>query len=116
MVRLLEKALVKESQIRELARDLLDLIAAGNHRVVLNFQAIERLASWMAFVVDEAGRRCAAGDGGALKVCGLPSSTGANVSDRRRRARRFDLRKRSRRDRKPVAGVPPGRGRFRLRS
>ena len=72
VVRLVEKALVKESQIRELARDLLDLIAAGNHRVVLNFQAIERLASWMAFVVDEASRRCARGDGGALKICGLP--------------------------------------------
>jgi anti-anti-sigma factor len=72
VVRLVEKALVKESQIRELARDLLDLIAAGNHRVVLNFQAIERLASWMAFVVDEAQKRCACGDGGALKVCGLP--------------------------------------------
>ena len=72
VVRLVEKALVKESQIRELARDLLDLIAAGNHRVVLNFQAIERLASWMAFVVDEAQKRCASGDGGALKLCGLP--------------------------------------------
>ncbi len=72
VVRLLEKSLVKEAQIRELARDLLDLIAAGNHRVVLNFQAIERLASWMAFVVDEARKRCAMGDGGALKICGLP--------------------------------------------
>ena len=71
MVRLVEKAIVKESQIRELARDLLDLIAAGNDRIVLNFQAIERVASWMAFVVDEAWRRCASGDGGALKVCGL---------------------------------------------
>jgi anti-anti-sigma factor len=72
VVRLVEKALVKESQVRELACDLLDLIGAGNHRVVLNFQAIERLASWMAFVVDEAQKRCAAGDGGALKVCCLP--------------------------------------------
>jgi anti-anti-sigma factor len=72
IVRPVEKALVKESQIRELARDLLDLISAGNHRVILNFQAMERLASWMAFVVDEARRRCAAGDGGALKICGLP--------------------------------------------
>ena len=71
VVRLVEKAIVKESQIRELARDLLDLIAAGNDRIVLNFQAIERVASWMAFVVDEAWRRCASGDGGALKVCGL---------------------------------------------
>ena len=71
VVRLVEKSIVKESQIRELARDLLDLIAAGNDRIVLNFQAIERVASWMAFVVDEAWRRCASGDGGALKVCGL---------------------------------------------
>jgi anti-anti-sigma factor len=72
IVRLMEKALVKESQVRELARDLLDLISAGNHRVILNFQAMERVASWMAFVVDEARRRCADGDGGALKICGLP--------------------------------------------
>ena len=71
IVRLLEKTLVKESKIREVARDLLDLIAAGNHRIVLNFHAIERVASWMAFVVDEASRRCASGDGGALKICGL---------------------------------------------
>ena len=71
VVRLAEKAIVKESQVRELARDLLDLIGAGNDRIVLNFQAIERVASWMAFVVDEAWRRCASGDGGALKVCGL---------------------------------------------
>jgi anti-anti-sigma factor len=71
VVRLVEKAIVKESQVRELARDLLDLIAAGNDRIVLNFQATERLASWMAFVVDKAWRRCASGDGGALKICGL---------------------------------------------
>ena len=116
MVRLVEKALVKESQIRELARDLLDLIAAGNHRIVLNFQAIERLASWMAFVVDEAGRSCASGDGGALKVCGLPSSARPNVPDRRRRARRLAPRERGGRDRKPVAPDPPGRGRCPSRS
>jgi anti-anti-sigma regulatory factor len=71
VVRLVDKAIVKESQIRELARDLLDLIAAGNDRIVLSFQAVERVASWMAFVVDEAWRRCASTDGGALKVSGL---------------------------------------------
>ena len=92
MVRLLEKSLVKESQIRELARDLLDLIAAGNHRVVSNFQAIERLASWMAFVVDEARqavclrrRRCA-------QDLRSAAATGADVPDRRRRAGRLDPR------------------------
>ena len=72
LVRLLDKSLVKDAQLRELARDLLDLIAAGNHRVVLNFQATTRLASWVAFVVEAARRRCAAADGGELRVCGLP--------------------------------------------
>jgi anti-anti-sigma factor len=70
-VRLLDKALVKESQVRELARDLLDLIAAGNHRVILNFQAVERLASWVVVAVAEARRRCTAAEDGALKICGL---------------------------------------------
>jgi len=72
LVRLLDKTLVRDAQLRELARDLLDLIAAGNHRVVLNFQGTARLASWVAFVVEAARRRCAAADGGALKICGLP--------------------------------------------
>jgi len=72
VVRLVDKALVKESQMRELACDLLDLIAAGNHRIVVNFQLTERLASWVVIVIDEARRRCAAADGGALKICGLP--------------------------------------------
>lgn len=72
LVRLLDKSLVKDAQLRELARDLLDLIAAGNHRVVLNFQATGRLASWLPFVVEAARRRCAAADGEALKICGLP--------------------------------------------
>jgi anti-anti-sigma regulatory factor len=71
VVRLIDRVLVKESQIRELARDLLDLIAAGNHRVVLNFEQTERLASWVVIVVAEARRCCAAAYGGALKVCGL---------------------------------------------
>jgi anti-anti-sigma factor len=71
VVRLIEKTLIREAQIRELACDLLDLIAAGNHRIVLNFQATERLASWVVVVVREAWRRCAAADGGALVICGL---------------------------------------------
>jgi anti-anti-sigma factor len=72
VVRLLDKNLVKESHIRELACDLLDLIEAGNHRVVLNFQVVERLASWVVVAVDEARRMCEAADGGALRICGLP--------------------------------------------
>ena len=72
VVRLLDKNLVRESQVRELACDLLDLIEAGNHRVVLNFQGVERLASWVVIAVEEAHRTCERADGGALKICGLP--------------------------------------------
>jgi anti-anti-sigma factor len=73
VVRLTDRALVKEEEIREFACDLLDLIEAGNHRIVLNFQAVERLASWVVLVVDRARRRCVSADGGALKICGLPT-------------------------------------------
>ncbi|HZW33138.1 MAG TPA: FHA domain-containing protein [Isosphaeraceae bacterium] len=71
VVRLVDRALVKESQVRELASDLLDLIEAGNSRIVLNFHRVERLASWVVVLADEAHRRCQAADGGALKLCGL---------------------------------------------
>ena len=77
VVRLVDKTLVRENQIHELACDLLDLIAAGNHRVVLNFQVVERLASWVVVAVEEARRRCEAADGGALKICGLPQQLAA---------------------------------------
>jgi anti-anti-sigma factor len=77
VVRVLDKTLVRENQIHELACDLLDLIAAGNHRVVLNFQVVERLASWVVVAVEEARRRCEAADGGALKICGLPQQLAA---------------------------------------
>ena len=72
VVRLIDKNLVKEAHVRELACDLLDLIEAGNHRVVLNFQVVERLASWVIVAVEEARRLCESADGGALKICGLP--------------------------------------------
>lgn len=74
VVRLLDKNLVKESQVRELACDLLDLIEAGNHRVVLNFHGVERLASWVVVAVEEARRLCQEADGGALKLCCLSVS------------------------------------------
>ncbi len=71
VVRLVDGALSKESQVRELACDLIDLVEAGNHRVLINFQAVERLGSWVVLAVDEAQRRCRAAAGGALKICGL---------------------------------------------
>ena len=115
VVRLLEKALVKESQIRDLARDLLDLIAAGNHRVVLSFQAVERVASWMAFVVDEASRRCAAGDGGSSRsVAFRHGSRGCSRSPASGFACLFTT---ARPPRSKAPGLrTPGRGRCRSRS
>ncbi len=71
LVRLRDVALLKESMIQELACDLIDLIEAGNRRVVLNFGRVERLASLVVVTVREAAARCRAGDGGALKACGL---------------------------------------------
>jgi anti-anti-sigma factor len=74
VVRLVDRALVKESPIRELARDLIELIEAGNLRILLNFQGVDRAASWVALAVDEAYRRCKAAVGGELKICGLSAA------------------------------------------
>jgi anti-anti-sigma factor len=71
VVRLTDTALVKQSEIRELADDLDDLIAVGNNRIVLNFSRIERLGSWIVAAAVEAHRRCESSEGGRLKVCGL---------------------------------------------
>ncbi|WP_165222397.1 STAS domain-containing protein [Aquisphaera insulae] len=71
MVRILDQALVQRSHLRELETDLMDLIAVGNHRLVLNFSGVTRLGSWIIGVVGNAHRRCAEADGGRLKICGL---------------------------------------------
>ena len=71
VVRLVDRALVDQTHIEEMGRDLMDLIDVGNHRLVLNFTLVERLGSWIIGVIGNAHRRCAAGDGGKLKICGL---------------------------------------------
>jgi anti-anti-sigma regulatory factor len=71
VVRLVDRALVDQAHIQEMGADLMDLIEVGNHRLVLNFTLVERLGSWIIGVVGTAHRRCAAGDGGKLKICGL---------------------------------------------
>ena len=71
VVRLVDRALVDQAHIQEMGCDLMDLIAVGNHRLVLNFTLVERLGSWIIGVVGNAHRRCSAGDGGKLKICGL---------------------------------------------
>ncbi len=74
VVRLVDRALVDQAHIQEMGRDLLDMIDVGNHRLVINFTVVERLGSWIIGVVGNALRRCAAGDGGKLKICGLDPS------------------------------------------
>ncbi len=77
VVRLVNVALVRERHVRELTRDLIDLIEAGNHRLILNFQGIQRVASWVGLAIDEAYRRAKANDGGELKICGLSAPLAA---------------------------------------
>ena len=71
VVRLTEPSLERRTDINGLAEDLNDLIAAGNHRVVLNFAKVERLGSWIVAAVVDAHRRCRAVEGGQLKICSL---------------------------------------------
>jgi anti-anti-sigma factor len=71
VVRLSDRVLIQRLHLEELEADLMDLIEAGNHRLVLNFSVVERLGSWIVGVVGNAHRRCAAADGGQLKLCGL---------------------------------------------
>ncbi len=72
VVRLVDQTLVQCSHIRELGDDLMDLIAVGNHRIILNFSAVWRgweAGSWASWATPIGA--CAAVDGGRLKVCGL---------------------------------------------
>jgi anti-anti-sigma factor len=71
LARLADRELLREDRIEELAADLFDLIDVGNHRLVLDFSPVERLASWAVGLVAEAKLRCEAAPGGALKVCGM---------------------------------------------
>lgn len=71
VVMLTDKALIKEPELSELAGDLLALVEAGHHRMVLNFIRVERLSSWAVGPVAEAIKVCAQARGGALRVCGL---------------------------------------------
>ena len=79
VVRLVDRALVKEPHVRELTRDLIELIDAGNHRLILNFHGVEKVGSWVALAVDEVYRRAKMGDGGELKVCGLSDHLAAVI-------------------------------------
>lgn len=68
VVRLRDKSLVKEPDVREVAEELSDLIEAGRRRLALDFGAVERISSLMSPVLAEAARRCSAEGVGLLKL------------------------------------------------
>lgn len=70
VVTLTDRHLIKDHELNEFAGDLLAVVNADRHRLLLNFMHVERLSSWAVSAVAEACRRCLAG-GGALKVCSL---------------------------------------------
>src|SRR4029077_10736449 len=71
IVALSDRTLLKEQELTELAGDLLALLEAGHHRIIVNFSAVERLSTWAVGFLAEAIRRCDLASEGALKVCGL---------------------------------------------
>jgi len=71
MVTLSDQNLVRSSWVEELGRDLMDLIDADNHRLVLDLSGVERVSSWVARIAVEASRKVAARPGGAFKICGV---------------------------------------------
>ncbi len=71
VVILTDEALVREHDLRELVDDLLALVEAGHHRIVLDFAGVDRLSIHAAGSLAEPVRRCSAAQGGALRVCGL---------------------------------------------
>lgn len=71
VARLVDPTLVKESDLHDVADELNAVLDAWNHRIVLNFAAVERLSSQVVGTVLEAHRRCEGRDGGRLKLCGL---------------------------------------------
>lgn len=71
VVHVMERNLVKRSDVAEMSDDLLALIEAGYHRIVLDFSVVERLTSWVVGAVAQAHRQCASAEFGRLKVCGL---------------------------------------------
>jgi anti-anti-sigma factor len=77
VVRLIDRALVKDRHVRELTRDLIELVEAGNRRLILNFHGVDKIGSWTALGIDEVYRRAKAADGGELKICGLSDQLAA---------------------------------------
>ena len=71
VVRLLDKTLVKESDLGELTEELTDLVEAGHDRLVLDFACVERLSCAVVPVLAELARKCDANGHGQLRVLNL---------------------------------------------
>ncbi len=71
LVKIVDRELIKDAEIREFAEELECLIVAGYDRIVLDFSNVERLSSQIVGAVVAAHRRCLLADGGLLKVCRL---------------------------------------------
>ncbi len=71
LVRFPDSRLLREDDLRTVAEELTALVRAGHHRLVLNFAGVERMSSQIVGAVAVAHRRCAAVEGGQLRLCGL---------------------------------------------
>ncbi len=72
-VKILGQLLLRDSDIDDVSEEILDLVAAGYNRMVIDFEDVERLTSRIVGVVVAVQRRCLAGEGGMLRLCGLRS-------------------------------------------
>jgi pSer/pThr/pTyr-binding forkhead associated (FHA) protein len=61
-------ALIHDMEIREVGRELDDLIGRGHNRIALDFENVVRLSSQIISLVLKAHRCCTA-DGGTVKIC-----------------------------------------------
>lgn len=68
VVRIVEKSVVEEQEIRRISDELDQLVGAGKTRIALNFGAVEHLSSQALGTVLRLHQRCRA-DGGMLKIC-----------------------------------------------
>ncbi len=71
VIRLKDQTLVKETDLQEFGEELLDMIEAGNSRIVLDFMAVERLSCGIVPILADAARLCSEGGRGELRMINL---------------------------------------------
>lgn len=71
LVRFPDSRLLREDDLRTVAVELTALVRAGHHRLVLNFDGIDRMSSQIVGAVANVHRHCDGADGGQLRLCGL---------------------------------------------